>query len=838
MVEDRPQQNQAIKQIESLLGDWKSVTGSTAEELQERMTDAAEVLKLASSPDLLDYRARALFLLGITHLNLNDPSSAIRYFKSIADQETELGSFEKLADTFRNMGVAHMMIREMDPAIHYLNHALDLHKDENDLTEMARDYSNIGVYYNKNSEFLKGNEYQEKSRAIFISLGDEKGCAFAEGNIGNNYFSLGNFEQALKYKFRELSYFEKSDDKPILARCLNGISVVYIHIGDYEKAIDYGLRSLKLKEALGNEAELAQSLLNMGVIHEEIGNGEKAMEFYQRALKNHRSCGDRIGISKTLNNIGNLLLDDGQPEAALEKYKESIRIKEEMGDKVGLMTTLGNIGKIYGMNLGETARGLPYLIKSLDIAVDIKDRFQQASMLIIIADLQIRQGRLTEADNNLQKAMKLIDQNHYQNLKQDLYRVLARVSAKQERFEDAYAYQRKHTGAIEKHLNERSIRMIADMQTRYDIEKKGKEAEIYRLKNVELVRKNKQIEQQRQDLLKTIDRLKKSEIKYDTATNELKKNIGLELIGESDAIRKIINLISAVSPSDNTNVLITGESGTGKEIVARKLHEFSHRANNNFCAVNTSAVPESLLESEFFGYEKDAFTGANKMHIGWFEKAHTGTLFLDEIGTMQPEQQVKLLRVLEERKIIRLGSHTEIPIDVRIISATNVKLQSLVETHRFREDLYHRLSTFIIHIPPLRERKEDIPLLLQHFIRMFGRILNKRIRRIDKDIEPKLMAYDFPGNVRELKNIVERAIIMADSSHLNLKHFSIPEPDASRDPLHSLVPLYEMEKSLVIRALKATGYNQKRAAEILGINRMAVARRIQKYGISLDKSKG
>ncbi|MCK4695134.1 MAG: sigma 54-interacting transcriptional regulator, partial [Candidatus Cloacimonetes bacterium] len=360
-------------------------------------------------------------------------------------------------------------------------------------------------------------------------------------------------------------------------------------------------------------------------------------------------------------------------------------------------------------------------------------------------------------------------------------------------------------------------------------------AELLNQKNIELQKKNEQIEKQKIELEETIDKLHKSEVKYNFVSEELNRNIGTTLIGESDSIKTIIDLISTVAKSDKTNVLVTGESGTGKEIVARNIHQFSKRNKKNFYAVNSSAIPDTLFESQFFGHEKNAFTGAASMKIGWFEIADKSTLFLDEIGTMSLDQQVKLLRVLEERKIIRLGSHKEIPVDVRIISATNINLFEIVKTKKIRDDLYHRLSTFVIQIPPLRKRKEDIPLLLEHFVTIFSTLMNKKIKKIEKNITSALIKYDFPGNVRELKNIVERAIIISDSSTLKLKHFIIPQTMNKTDINNDIIPIHEMEKNLVLRALKSTGFNKNRAAKLLGVERRVVSRKMIKYGIENEK---
>ncbi|WP_320019323.1 sigma-54 dependent transcriptional regulator [Labilibaculum manganireducens] len=335
--------------------------------------------------------------------------------------------------------------------------------------------------------------------------------------------------------------------------------------------------------------------------------------------------------------------------------------------------------------------------------------------------------------------------------------------------------------------------------------------------------------------------LKKSlvEVKrnYSIISEEFYKAMGYEIIGDSPQMKNLINLIGKVAKTENTSVLITGESGTGKELVARAIHYLSSRKENYFYAVNCSAIPESLFESEFFGHTKGAFTGASASKVGWFEAANKGTLFLDEIGDMQLNLQTKFLRVLEDRKIMKVGSNIEIPFDTRIIAATNQNIEGLHSEKGFRLDLYHRISSFIIHLEPLRNRKEDIPLLLDYFVKYFNRVMGKSISEIDGAVIRRLLAYEFPGNVRELKNMVERAVIICDANRLSLSHFQLTHPKEEKRRIDfstdENLDLELVEMDCIRKALERSNNNKSKAADLLNITWQSLDRRIKKYKIEV-----
>ncbi|MFA8433447.1 MAG: sigma-54-dependent transcriptional regulator [Marinifilaceae bacterium] len=331
--------------------------------------------------------------------------------------------------------------------------------------------------------------------------------------------------------------------------------------------------------------------------------------------------------------------------------------------------------------------------------------------------------------------------------------------------------------------------------------------------------------------------LKEIKRNYSIISKEFQERMGCEIVGESPQMKNLINLIGRVSQAENTSVLITGESGTGKELVARAIHYLSNRKNNCFYAVNCSAIPETLFESEFFGHTKGAFTGASETKTGWFEAANNGSLFLDEIGDMQLNLQTKFLRVLEDRKIRKIGSNVEIPFDARIIAATNQNIEKLCKDKGFRLDLYHRLSSFVIHIEPLRNRREDIPLLLNYFVNQFNKVMGHSINEVDGSVVKRLLEYDFPGNVRELRNMVERAVILCDSKKLTLRHFHFTgqkeEKRLSNNSFDELYDLEKMERRCIVKALQKSNFNKSKAAELLNISWQSLDRRIKKHKIEL-----
>ena len=309
-----------------------------------------------------------------------------------------------------------------------------------------------------------------------------------------------------------------------------------------------------------------------------------------------------------------------------------------------------------------------------------------------------------------------------------------------------------------------------------------------------------------------------------------------DLVGASKPMQDVMRIVEMAAPS-SASVLITGETGSGKEIVARTLHKLSPRAGGPFVAINCSAIPESLMESEIFGHERGAFTGAAERRIGCFELADGGTLLLDEIGEMPAPTQAKLLRVLEDRKVRRLGSKVETPVDVRVVAATNKDPEQAVSTGQLRQDLYFRLNVFHIQLPPLREHKDDIPLLTEHILRDINIKHGKTVRGVGAEVMDIFMSHTWPGNIRELRNVLERSAIMSEKDLITRS--SLPDEfgksagkspsdlGAIKFPVGTTVDA--MERELILQTLSATGNNKTRAAELLGISLKTLHNKLKEY---------
>jgi DNA-binding NtrC family response regulator len=310
---------------------------------------------------------------------------------------------------------------------------------------------------------------------------------------------------------------------------------------------------------------------------------------------------------------------------------------------------------------------------------------------------------------------------------------------------------------------------------------------------------------------------------------------GPALVGHSPAIIEVMKTIARVAPSQAT-VLVLGETGTGKELVARTIHRWSERASRRFVAVNCSALAEGLLESELFGHVKGAYTGAANSRPGLFREADRGTLFLDEIGDISPGLQARLLRALQEHEIVPLGAETPIKVDVRVIAATHRDLPDLVRQGRFREDLYYRLDVVRLKLPPLRERRQDIPLLVDHFLRRLTARHGRGPVAVDPEALRRLLGYDWPGNIRELQNVLERAVLLAEQGVIGPEHLATTVrasaaalPDTGEAP--ALRSLEDVEREHVVRVLSATGGNREESSRILGISRRTLTRMIQRWGL-------
>jgi DNA-binding NtrC family response regulator len=350
-----------------------------------------------------------------------------------------------------------------------------------------------------------------------------------------------------------------------------------------------------------------------------------------------------------------------------------------------------------------------------------------------------------------------------------------------------------------------------------------------------------------EDILSTVNRVISKQKLYkelDFLRREVEESRGFDqIVSQNKTMQEIFQLIKKVAFT-STNILITGESGTGKELIARSIHRQGNRRNGPFVAINCAAIPSELMESEMFGHEKGAFTGAHTRTIGKFEYANGGALFLDEISVLRSDLQAKLLRVLQEREIERIGSNKPIKIDIRVISATNTNLEDAVMRGKFRQDLYFRLNVIPISIPPLRERKEDIPLLAKHFLNKFNTAFNKKIPGFTEKVLDAFTKYHWPGNIRELENLIERIVVLSSGNEMmDLKDIPLEILMDSGQDIQELEPRKvglikireAIEKRIILNVLEATQWNQTETAKILKVNRNTLIQKAKQLGILMKK---
>ncbi|MDP8268390.1 MAG: sigma 54-interacting transcriptional regulator, partial [Candidatus Tenebribacter davisii] len=388
---------------------------------------------------------------------------------------------------------------------------------------------------------------------------------------------------------------------------------------------------------------------------------------------------------------------------------------------------------------------------------------------------------------------------------EESYQQLINISRQRKEFEEALEYYDLYCELRDKRLSSEMIEKLSELKKKYE-----------------------EVQEQ------LVDTRQKNSL----ITEAIRKKMNMSFIGRSQAIRKVYDLAMMAAKHQDTNVLITGESGTGKEIIANMIHFVSNRQDNLFIPVNCGSIPEALMESEFFGHKKGAFTGATADKAGYLQSADLGTLFLDEIGDMTFALQTKLLRVMENRKYRQLGSNQKIKSDFRLITATNKDINELISDNLFRVDLFYRINTIEIHIPPLRERRQDVEPLVHYFITHFARTLNKPVPRLAAGVIDILEKYSFPGNVRELRNIIERAMIISQGDTICLDDLKLRNKICLACKVNNLpcMTLEEMERKLIIETLDKTDHNIGATAKMLGIHYSTLSRKLKKLNLSKNYS--
>lgn len=675
--------------------------------------------------------------------------------------------------------------------IEILEQIITIHKETEDFSELVETV-------NKLIPLLDLHKKKEK-KAVILLLKSQA------------LFRLADYITSISVVREALQIFLKSNMPLQAARCYNIIGNAYNNLGKYEDSLTNLLKSVEIYSGNENLLEksshrndkikLAETYQFIGHVYNQMNQQDRSREYCLKALQIFRDINFLKGIAYNLINLG-VSYSKENPEKTLNYYKQALKFTEQTNDHGTIAVNISNIGGVYE-DLEQYDNALQYYFRALSYAEKYNIIKYKPFFFEYIGSVYLKKNEFDQAGKYLKQSLKLFqDQKVPEEIKNN-YELLSKVYEEKNDYKTALKFHKDYSRISNELLNKEMVSKLAGLQKKYAQSSS---------KIVELKRK------------------------YSLISDTLQKNIEMEFIGKSQRIKRVLELAMTASIHPDTNVLLRGESGTGKEIIANIIHYAGSRREHPMVVINCSSIPDSLAESEFFGYKKGSFTGATTDKTGYLETADKGTLFLDEIAETPTNLQAKLLRVLENKKIKKIGADHEIKVDFRIISATNKDLSELIDKDYFRLDLLYRLNTIEIEIPPLRERPEDIEILLGHFVKKFSRAFKRKIPRIEKEVIQKLQQYTFPGNVRELKNMTEKAIILLKDDILKPEHFGLKMEKGLAEIVHEIEKsktITEMEKIMICDTLKKTKNNMTKTAQILDISFSTLKRKMAKFQIEI-----
>ncbi len=626
----------------------------------------------------------------------------------------------------------------------------------------------------------------------------------------NLFILIPEFKKALELLEEAEPLCDKAVRTDLKSQAYSAMGKIHNKLGNIETSLEYLYKSMELFEnsssdlpleaKLNNHKIYASSLETLAMIHHQLGDVEKARESTQKALNTCIAIDFDEGILKNYNNLGAAWQDI--PEKSMGFYKQAQIFAEKMDNKLMVAVITSNIGGCYE-DMQDYENALDYYNKAIEYSLMNKLMKYLPFFYMYRGDVYRKIHEYDKAIVSYELGKKQAEENNMLQIVVESCEKLCEVFKIKNDYKIALDY----------------------LKTSYDMSRKMFNS-----------RMKKQAETMEGSLKKIKAELKKTSREKSIISKALKNEMQMNFIGESLTIRNVLNTALKVADYRNSNVIVTGESGTGKEIISNIIHYASSRKENFIIPVNCSAIPESLAESEFFGHVKGAFTGADDNKDGYILEANGGTLFLDEIGDMPLKLQAKLLRAIETQKIRPVGSAKDIDVDFRVVAATNRNINDLISNNKFRGDLFYRLNTIEINIPPLRERKDDIKPLIDFFVKSFARSFSRISPKIEDSAVSKLLNYSFPGNVRELKNMIERAFIVASGDTLKSEHFpimntSVYPPQIKTESGSSGIDKARRPSDLsfsdIKRALESTGNNKTKAAKMLGISYSSLVRRIR-----------
>ena len=669
-----------------------------------------------------------------------------------------------------------------------------------DSLDKAEIYQRFGYFYWLQQKIDTSIRYLRESLAIANNFPKAKKIPGRYTNLGFLYESTGQYDKAEKIYLKGLKYAQANNYNEALKMAYAAMGRLNLSKKNYATAIDYFHETLSLYEKDAKDPNRIAIINNLALAYTRSQKHEEALEYFNKIKQDWvKQRNPELFYSTSANMSISLMKLKRYSEAEKELLK-SIKFSEKHGAVEQLGGSYINLATVY-FYTNRLTESNKYSKKALKLAKKSNHKRQQLTIYILLADIEMKRDNSEQVLKHYNKAVELAsEQNSHKDLL-NIYQKLSEAYAENSNYKKAYISLQKSIKHKEKYKQE--------------LEKKDKE----------LMEAN---------LIKTG---KKKEYLYKSSTSlissELSKKIGSQLIGKSPKMEALIEQAFLASGNANSSVLIKGESGTGKDLLAKLIHHASSRANSPFIAINSAAFTSGLAQSTLFGHEKGAFTGAHTKQIGHFESAEGGTIFLDEIAEMPMEIQSKLLRVLEEKAIKRLGSSHKIKVDFRLISATHRKILKLVSKNKFRFDLINRINTLEIEIPPLRERKHDIPLLINHYMRTISEKLGKKMPTLSNKALYKLHDYDYPGNVRELINILERLILFCKNDRITIDDIYFSKLKSEKEiTKFKTLNLTKNEKMLIKEALKKADNVKTEAARLLGISYYSLNRRLKKWKIT------
>ncbi|MBI4722033.1 MAG: tetratricopeptide repeat protein [Candidatus Stahlbacteria bacterium] len=833
-----------------------SMRGNFAEAL-EYYKKGFEICKKIRDPIGI---ARGYKNLGIICYQQGNLTEAEDYYKKSLEIEERIGDNIGLSASYNNIGLIYIQQRRWEEAVNYFNHSLEIKEKLKDIGGIAGCYNNLGSVYKSKGDWDSAAQYYQKSFDLKEKIGDSVGIANSLINLGTIYINKGESEKAL-YSLEEAKKIgSKIGSKKIVSGAYQSLGLFYLNRKDIEEALKYNMDALKLVIELGNRLDEGIILRTLAKVYQLKKDNVTAEEHLLKSIEVLKETAIEVELAQSYMEIGELKRKTGNTKDSINYLGKAKEIFEELGMEEEL-EEVKSISKLY---VSKDLIGIYQISSIINSILDYRELLNKV-MDVAIETLEAERGVLIIKDKETDE-LKIevicgVEKNNIRDATLISESIVKDVALKGNSLittdagTDSRFYNRKSIidyhitsvlcvplkikeetiGAI--YLDHHSVSNIFDQESLSFLTAFANLSAVA----IENARLHEKLQQENVYLRQ------EAEEKYRFEN----------IVGKSKEMKKMYRLLEKVIDT-STNVLLEGETGTGKEIVARTIHYSGPRREKKFIPVDCATIPHTLFEGELFGYIKGTFTGAINDKNGLFIEANEGTLFLDEITNISLELQAKLLRVLQEGEVRRLGEQKYRKVDVRIIAATNTDLKKEVDEGRFRADLYYRLNVIVIKLPPLRERREDIPLLAHHFLDKYAKKMDKKISGFSEGGMKLLFDYDWQGNVRELEHQIERAVTLATTDVITETLFSIdpktttltygerdkrllgPEegsagtPDPAYEKLRAKTSLKEavetLEREMILQALRKYKHKTE-VAKALGLSRFGLQKKIERYGI-------